>query len=186
MQMELEDLTKNTHLSPSLSYRLPDSFFKIVNFAPIIQSVHNQVITKTSEFDSELKRNNAQHKKYIFHYFIYYTCEILKKYNKKYKPVIFFDTTNELNLLYKSFLDVFSKKFPVIILQETYSFSNFKKKIKCDGYRDEVCVVLMQKLDKNQSKSFYFNKLQYFCKKYDLTFLDKTYFEDMRNKLSLL
>ena len=186
MQTEFENLTTHTHLSPGLSYRLPDSFFKIVNFTPILQFIHNQVVMKTSEFDSELKRNNAQHKKYIFHYFIYHTCEILKKYNKKYKPVIFFDTTNALNLSYKSFLDVFSNKFPVIILQEAYAFSNFKKKVKCEGYRDELCVVLMRKLKKNQSKSFYFNKLQYFCKKYDLTFLDKTYFEDIRNKLSLL
>ena len=122
----------------------------------------------------------------IFHYFIYYTCEILKKYNKKYKPVIFFDSTNELNLSYSPFLDVFVKKFPVIVLQEDCTFGNFKKKLKCDGYREELHVVLMRKLKKNQSKSFYFNKLQYFCKKYDLTFLDKTYFEDMRNKLSLL
>ena len=31
-----------------------------------------------------------------------------------------------------------------------------------------------------------FSKLQYFCKRYELTFLDKTYFNDIRNKLSLL
>ena len=186
MQMQLEDLTKNTHLGPNLSYRLPESFFKIVNLTPIIRSVHNQVIVKTSEFDSEIKYTNAQHKKYIFHYFIYYTCEILKKYNKKYKPVIFFDSTNKLNLSYSPFLDVFVKKFPVIVLQEDCTFGDFKKKLKCDGYREELHVVLMRKLKKNQSKSFYFNKLQYFCKKYNLTFLDKTYFEDIRNKLSLL
>jgi len=186
MQPQFEDLTKHTHLSLGLSYRLPDTFFKIVNFTPILRFVHNQAVAKTSEFDSELKHNNTQHKKYIFHYFIYYTCEILKKYNKKYKPVIFFDTTNELNLSYRSFLDVFSKKFPVIILQEACTFSSFKKRVKCDGYREEVCVVLTRKLKKNQSKSFYFNKLQYFCKKYELTFLDKTYFNDIRNKLSLL
>ena len=128
--MQLEDLTKNTHLGPNLSYRLPESFFKIVNLTPIIQSVHNQVVIKTSEFDSEIKYTNAQHKKYIFHYFIYYTCEILKKYNKKYKPVIFFDSTNELNLFYSPFLDVFVKKFPVIVLQEDCTFGNFKKKLK--------------------------------------------------------
>ena len=97
--MQFSDLTKHTHLS----YRIPDSFFKVVNFTPILQFTHNQVVAKTSEFDSELKHNNAQHKKYIFHYFIYNTCEILKKYNKKYKPVIFFNTTNELNVVYKSF-----------------------------------------------------------------------------------
>ena len=180
--MQFSNLTKHTHLS----YRIPDSFFRVVNFTPILQFIHNQVVVKTSEFDSELKYNNGQHKKYIFHYFIYHTCEILKKYNKKYKPVIFFDTTNELNVVYKSFLDVFSKKFPVIILQEEYNFSEFKKKVKCNGYCEELRVILMRKLKKNQSKSFYFNKLQYFCKRYDLTFLDKTYFEDIRNKLSLL
>ena len=184
--MQLEDLTKNTHLGPNLSYRLPESFFKIVNLTPIIQSVHNQVVIKTSEFDSEIKYTNAQHKKYIFHYFIYYTCEILKKYNKKYKPVIFFDSTNKLNLSYSPFLDVFVKKFPVTVLQEDFSFNKFKKNLKCNGRREETILILTRKLQKMQLKPFYFNKLQYFCKKYDLTFLDKTYFEDIRNKLSLL
>lgn len=180
--MELESLTKHKNLS----YRVPDSFFKAVNFTPVLQFVHNQSISKISEFDSEIKINNNQHKKYVFHYFIYYTCEVLKKYNRKYKPVIFFDTSNELNKLYVSFLDIFSKKFPVITLKEPYSFTDFKKRVKCDGFRDELCIVLNTKLRKNQARDFYFNKLQYFCKKYDLTFLDKTYFEDIRNKLSLL
>ena len=186
MQIELDNLTKNTHLSPSLSYRLPNSLFNIINFTPVIEHIHNLSIDKVSEFADELKFNNNQHKKYIFHYFIHYTCEVLKIYNNKKKPVIYFDTANTLNKEYIPFLDVFIKKFPVIVVHESLSFKDFKKKLKCEGIAAELVVSLMRKLTKIQTGKFYFSKLQYFCKRYELTFLDKTYFNDIRNKLSLL
>ena len=122
----------------------------------------------------------------IFHYFIHYTCEILKAYNKKTKPVIYFDSNVDLNQKYSPFLDTFQKKFPVLIIRETFSFKDLKKKCKCDGYKEELIVILLRKLKKIQNTNYYFNKLHYFCRKYKLTFLDKTYFEDIRNKLSLL
>ena len=180
--MQLEDLIR----TPQLSVKLHGSFFKIVNFTPVIEYVHNLSIDKISEFDDELKFNNKQHKKYIFHYFIYYTCEILKVHNKKNKPVIYFDIVNTLNKNYSSFLDLFIKKFPVIVLQEPMPFKDFKKKLKCNGIREELNISLMRKLNKIQTTRFYFSRLQYFCKHYELTFLDKTYFNDIRNKLSLL
>ena len=186
MQIELDNLTKNTHLSPSLSYRLPNSLFNIINFTLVIERIHNSSIDKVSEFDNELKFNNKQHKKYIFHYFIHYTCEVLKSYNNKKKPVIYFDNANKLNEKYIPFLDVFIKKFPVIVIREPLSLKDFKKKLKCDGFAAELVVVLMRRLSKIQTGKFYFSKLQYFCKHYELTFLDKTYFNDIRNKLSLL
>tara|TARA_R110000824_G_scaffold180125_3_gene360555 strand:- start:985 stop:1494 length:510 start_codon:yes stop_codon:yes gene_type:complete len=169
-----------------LSVKLNGSFFNIVNFTPVIEYIHNLSIDKISEFDDELKFNNRQHKKYIFHYFIYYTCEILKVHNKKNKPVIYFDIMNKLNKNYIPFLDVFIKKFPVIVLQESIPFKDFKKKLKCNGISEELNISLMRKLNKIQANRFYFSKLQYFCKHCELTFLDKTYFNDIRNKLSLL
>ena len=54
--------------------------------------------------------------KHVFHYFIYYTCEILKVHNKKFKPVIYFDFNVELNKVYSKFLHTFEQKFPVLIL----------------------------------------------------------------------
>jgi len=180
--MQLENLTKIHHQS----YKLPNSFFNIVNFTPVIEYIHNSSIDKISEFDSELKLNNKQHKKYIFHYFIHYTCEVLKICNNKKKPVIYFDVTNTLNKEYIPFLNVFAKKFPVIIIREPLSFKEFKKTLKCDGVSTELIILLMRKLKKIQIGKFYFSKLQYFCKRYELTFLDKTYFNDIRNKLSLL
>ena len=105
MQAQFENLIQ----SQTLNYKLPNSFFNVVNFSPVIECIHNLSITKVSEFDSEIKLNNTQHKKYIFHYFIYYTCEILKNYNKKYKPVIFFDVSNDLNKKYILFLIKYTK-----------------------------------------------------------------------------
>ena len=180
--MQLEDLTK----IPQLSYKLPGTFFNLVNFTPVIQYIHNNSVKSISEFDDEVKLNSSQHKKYIFHYFIYYTCEILKVHNKKYKPVIYFDINIELNTQYAKFLHTFEQKFPVIIVREDYSFKQLKKKCKCEGYKEELQVILLRKLKKVQNTNYYFNKLHYFCKMYNLTFLDKTYFEDIRNKLSLL
>ena len=180
--MHLEELTK----IPGLSYRIPGSYFNLVNFTPVINYIHNISIDKISEFSPELKFNNSLHKKYIFHYFIHYTCEVLKAHNKKNKPVIYFDVDVDLNTKYSSFLQTFEKKFPVLIIREMYSLKELKKKCKCDGYKEELSIILLRKLKKIQNTDYYFNKLHYFCKKYELTFLDKTYFEDIRNKLSLL
>jgi hypothetical protein len=186
MQIELDNLTKNTHLSPSLSYRLPDSFFNIINFTPVINHIYNLCVEKVSELNSDLDFKKSLHKKYIYHYFILYSCEYLKLCNKKYKPVVYFDVSNELNLKFTPILTIFSKNFPILIIQSSSSFNNYKKTLKCDGTREELVICLMRKLFKLQLKRFYFSKLHYFCSKYDLTFLDKTYFNDMRNKLSLL
>ena len=180
--MQLEDLTK----IPQLSYKLPGTYFNIVNFTPVIRYIHNNSVKSISEFDNEVKLNSSQHKKYVFHYFIYYTCEILKVHNKKFKPVIYFDIDIELNRLYSKFLKTFEQKFPVLILRENFSLKELKKRCKCDGTKDELAIILSRKLKKVQNSNFHFSKLHYFCKKYDLTFLDKTYFEDIRNKLSLL
>jgi len=180
--MHLEELTK----IPQLSYKLPGTYFNLVNFTPVIKYIHNTCIDKISEFDKEIKFKNTQHKKYILHYFIFYTCEILKIHNKKFKPVIFFDVNEELNTNYCPFLYTFQNKFPALVLRENYSFKDLKKKCKCEGYREELQIVLQHKLTRIQKSNFYFNKLHYFCKKYELTFLNKTYFEDIRNKLSLL
>ena len=180
--MHLEELTK----IPGLSYRIPGTYFNLVNFTPVIKYIHNISMDKISEFDSALKLNTSLHKKYVFHYFIHYTCEVLKAHNKKNKPVIYFDIDDDLNIQYSQFLCTFEKKFPVIILRENYSLKDLRKKCKCDGYKEELHVILRRKLKKIQNSNYYFNKLHYFCKKYELTFLDKTYFEDIRNKLSLL
>ena len=93
---------------------------------------------------------------------------------------------NKQHKKYISFLDLFIKKFPVIVLQEPIPFNDFKKKLKCNGISEELNILLMRRLNKIQANRFYFSKLQYFCKYYELTFLDKTYFNDIRNKLSLL
>ena len=186
MQMELEHLTKNTHLRPSLSYRLPDSFFNIINLTPVIRLIHDLCVEKASDLKCDLNFKDSTHKKYIYHYFILNVCEILKLNNKKYRPVIYFDTSNELNDKFLPVLLVFLKNFPVLVIHDSITFNSFKNSLRCSGEREELTVHLTSELFKLQSKKFYFSKLQYLCKKYELTFLDKTYFNDIRNKLSLL
>tara|TARA_Y100000310_G_scaffold321878_1_gene380135 strand:- start:652 stop:1059 length:408 start_codon:yes stop_codon:yes gene_type:complete len=134
----------------------------------------------------DLNFKSSIHKKYIYHYLILYSCEFLKLNNKKYKPVIYFDISDNLTVKFILFFQVFLKNFPILSLQEETPFYIFKNSLRCPGQKEELAIYLMRKLFKLQSKRFYFSKVQYFCKKYELTFLDKTYFNDIRNKLSLL
>ena len=182
MQTQFEHLTKK----PAFSYKLPNSFFNIINFTPIVNFINKLCVEKASELNCDLDFKNSTHKKYIYHYFILHTCEIIKICNKKYKPVIYFDTSNTLNNTYLPIFRFFLKNFPVLTLQESETFNKFKKRLNCDRTKEELTIQLMHKLFKLQSKRFYFSKLQYYCNKYDLTFLDKTYFNDIRNKVSLL
>lgn len=181
MQTQLNNLIK----TPSLCYKLPNSFFNLIDFTPVVHLIHKESSLKIFEFDSEVKFTASQHKKFIFHYFIHYTCEVLKNFNNKNKPVIYFDQSPELNRNYYPFLLSFAKKFPVLTLYRDQSMSYFIENLS-DGLSEELNVFLYNRLKKNQLKPFYFNKLHYFCKKYELTFLDKTYFIDIKNKLSLL
>lgn len=181
--MELNYLTRIPQIQ---NYKLPNSYFKIINFTPVIQFIYNLCIEKSSQLNTDLNFKNSTHKKYIYHYFILYTCEILKLNNKKFKPVIYFDTSNELNKKFVSILAFFLKNFPVLCIEDDITFNNFKSNLRGSGEKEELAIYLTRKLFKIQLKRFYFSKLQYFCKKYDLTFLDKTYFNDIRNKVSLL
>jgi len=180
--MQLEDLTKIPHQS----YKLPNSFFNIVNFTPIISFINNSCVKKASSLNTDLNFKNSIHKKYIYHYLILYSCELLKLNNTKHKPVIYLDISDSLTDQFIPFFQVFLKRFPVLALQDKRPFYIFKNSLRGTGEREELAVYLMRELFKLQSRKFYFSKLQYFCKKYELTFLDKTYFNDIRNKLSLL
>jgi hypothetical protein len=179
--MELKDLTKHHQ-----NYKLPNSFFNIVNLTPVISFINDLCVKKASDLKCDLNFKNSTHKKYIYHYFILNVCEVLKLNNKKYRPVIYFDISNELNDKFLSVLLVFLKNFPVLVIRDNITFNSFKNSLRCQGEREELAVRLMNELFKLQSKRFYFSKLQYLCNKYKLTFLDKTYFNDVRNKLSLL
>lgn len=181
MQNELNNLIQTRNLN----YKIPGSIYNLIDFSSVILSAHNESVKKISEFDSDINLTNTQHKKFIFHYFIYYSCEVLKHHNKKYKPVIYFDVTNKLNMQYNKYLSTFIKKFPVLLIKGNKPMKEFVK-FSCEGKKDELTILLSCKLKKLQNSNFHFHKLIYFCKKYELTFLDKTYFEDIRNKLSLL
>ena len=50
--MHLEDLTK----IPQLSYKLPGTYFNLINFTPVVNYIHNTCIDKISEFDNELRK----------------------------------------------------------------------------------------------------------------------------------
>ena len=182
MQIQFEHLTEK----PAFSYKLPNSFFNIINFTPIVNFINKLCVEKASELNCDLNFKNSTHKKYIYHYFILHTCEVLKTCNKKYKPVIYFDTDNILNDKYLFVFKFFLKNFPVLTLQGDETFNKFKNNLSCDGSKEELSIRLMQDLIRLQSKKFYFSKLHYYCTKYELTFLDKTYFNDVRNKVSLL
>ena len=60
--MQLEDLTKLTQLS----YKVPGTYFNLVNFTPVIEYIHNNSVQKISEFDSEVKINNKQQRSTFF------------------------------------------------------------------------------------------------------------------------
>ena len=101
--MQLEDLTK----IPQLSYKLPGSYFNLVNFTPVIEYIHNNSVKSISEFDSDVKLNNTQHKKYEYHYFIYYKFDIIKENKNKIKKVNYFDVDVKINKEYSTILQTF-------------------------------------------------------------------------------
>ena len=76
--------------------------------------------------------------------------------------------------------------FPVqnIVINTTFDF--FVKSLKDPGVREEISNVIFSNESKISRRKFYFSHIEKFCKRYELTFLDKKFFGDIKNKMLML
>lgn len=166
------------------TYVLPKSQYKLVDLNSIF--INCNIEHTKSVFENQFT-NKSVIKKYFYHTYIFNICRSVIDNNKKYIPVLIFNTKDEsLSPDEIKIFDKFLRMFPVLNIKTESSFDNFIKNLSDSGIREEVSNVIYSTRDKISRKRFYFSKIQTFCKRYELTFLDKKFFGDIKNKMLMI
>ena len=166
-----------THVIPSTKYKLVDlnQVFADSNIEHVKNIFENQL------------SNKSVIKKYFYHTYITNICKCIINNNKKYIPVLVFASTDEdISTEEQKMFNRFIKMFPVQNIFITVSFDYFIKSLDDSGMREEISNIIFCNQDKISRKKFYFSKIEKFCQKYELTFLDKKFFGDIKNKMLMI
>lgn len=166
------------------TYVLPKTKYKFVDLNQVFTHSH---IEHVKEIFKNCITNKSITKKYFYHIYIKNICNSIIDNNKKYIPVLIYqpdndDITVEEDKLFTKFL----KMFPVqnIVINTTFDF--FVKSLEDPGVREEISNVVFNNESKISRRKFYFSHIEKFCKRYELTFLDKKFFGDIKNKMLML
>lgn len=170
-------LQYSTHLIPGTKY-------KLVDLNKVFTNCHVEHIKNV--FENGLTNKSAI-KKYFYHTYIHKICKCIVDNNKRYVPVlVLFSTDENINTDELKIFDKFIKMFPVQNIVTSVNFRYFVRSLDDPGMREEITNVILCNQDKLSRKKFYFSKIEKFCRKYELTFLDKKFFGDIKNKMLLI
>jgi len=100
--------------------------------------------------------------------------------------LVFTPTHEDISTEEQKMFDKFNKMFPVQNIVITVNFDYFIKSLDDSGMREEISNIIFSNQDKISRKKFYFSKIEKFCQKYELTFLDKKFFGDIKNKMLMI
>ncbi len=166
------------------TFVLPKSRYKLVDLNDIF--VNSNIEHVKNIFENQLT-NKSIIRKYFYHTYIFNICKSVIDNNKKHVPVLIFNTEDEsLSNDESKIFDKFLRMFPVINIKTKISFNYFIKSLSDAGMREEISNVIYCSQDKISRKRFYFSKIENFCKRYELTFLDKKFFGDIKNKMLMI
>ena len=174
--------------------------FTIIDFNELlINDIQPQIINSLHEFNLlEKSINNLQVKKFIFHYTIYNICQ--KLLDSKSKSIIYFNNTqlddceltkyykeNEILTFFTNFLRKIDKILPIKIFISKYSIIYLNHLIDInDGKAQTTINSMILKINNMDIGKYTFSQVKRFTKRYELTFLNKDYFNRLSTKLLLI
>lgn len=167
-----------------ITHVIPNTKYKLVNLNQVFADSHIELVKNI--FENQLS-NKSVIKKYFYHTYVSNICKCIIDNNKKYIPTLLFNSTDEdIDLEEQKIFNKFIKMFPVQNIVTTVSFEYFIKSLDDSGMREEITNIISSNQDKIARKKFYFSRIEKFCKKYELTFLDKKFFGDIKNKMLMI
>ena len=180
--------------------RIENYDLKIIDFNELfIDTIQYRIIDTLHEFGIlHNSLSNANVKKFFFHTIIFEICE--KVLEKKSKSIIYFNNTQlddcELMKYFKEYdilisltaiLRKIEKLLPIKFYISKYSIEYLNHLIeKNDGKAQTTINSMISKVNSLDISKFTFNNIKKFTKKYDLTFLNKDYFNRLSTKLLLI
>ena len=166
------------------TYLIPGTKYKLVDLNKVFAECHVEHVKNV--FTNALTNKSAI-KRYFYHSYIHNICKCIADNNKKYIPVlILFPTDEDISTDEQKIFDKFIKMFPVQHIITAVNFRYFVRSLDDIGMREEITNVIHCNKDKISRKKFYFSKIEKFCQKYELTFLDKKFFGDIKNKMLMI
>ena len=167
-----------------ITHVIPSTKYKLVNLNQVFADSHIEHVKNI--FENQLS-NKSIIKKYFYHTYITNICKCIIDNNKKYIPTLLFNSSDEdIDIEELKIFDRFIKMFPVQNIVTTVNFNYFVGSLDDIGMREEITNILCCNQDKILRKNFYFSKIEKFCRKYELTFLDKKFFGDIKNKMRMI
>lgn len=147
----------------------------------------------------EKSLNNTLCKRIFYHYTIYNFCEAILKNRSKNKSILFFNNT-QLNdsSLAKYFseediiknieyvLNKMKKILPVKVYVSRYSLPYFDHLLSSRQGRGQMLLNDIQKNTDKEYARFTFSKAKQFTKRYELTWLNQEYFNQLSTKFLLI
>lgn len=164
--------------------RIPKTNYKLVNIDQLFKKSHKKYNTYIHE--NNVTNKSAQ-KKLFYHTYILDICESIIKNNNTFSPVLLLSNSSKaLDKEERKLYDKFLKILPVLNYSTDTPYEEFEKDLQDIGMIEEVLSAISLSHQKNSKKTFYFSKIQKFCERYELTFLDKKFFSNIKNKMSLI
>ena len=182
-------------------YKFTEKDVVLINFDVLFNNIEFEVLNELNNFslikDYKINLSNKDTKKIFYHYLIYNLCEEICNNKHKQKKVIvippnireFHEMTNfcdnkELQLFINTLINHIKGKLPIIFYNSTnYIFES--DNIHNSGEFEDIINVLSEKCNNISNKSFTFEKIKKFIKRFELTFLSEEYFNSIKTKLLL-
>lgn len=174
--------------------------FTIINFNDLlVNNIQILIIDDLYKFNLLKKSiNNLSVKKFIYHHTIYSLCEELLKC--KTNALILFNNTQleecelmnifsekDILLFFTKFLKKVNKILPIKIYISNYSIEYLDYLInQNDGKAQTVLNSMISRITNVDLSKYTFSDIKKFTKRYELTFLNRNYFNRLSTKLLLI
>lgn len=174
-----------------------ESNLVLINFNYIfLNLVEKGLLNDLHQYDLLSRPKNPTVRKLFYHHIVFNICNYLLELKHKEKAVIFFEDNNIYSyeicqyigedVVHKLMLQVFKKidkLLPIRIIHNTFTFEYFLHKLsQKSGVAKEVLMKSRNIVDRKDFTKFTYEKCKKFTEKEGLTFLSKSFFNNLKSK----
>lgn len=178
-------------------FEIPNLSFCLIDFRRVLIDCEHAIIEDLHKYDllEKLNMRNADTKKVLYHHVIYNLCETVMMTRSASKIVVYYNMDNISLQLFKystrtqvvNFINTLIKRvsgmLPIKIYSNSEDYDVFVDRCCQDAAeRKSRASLVDQHLNDLRDKSFDFEKVKKFADKYQLHYLSRQYFTDMKVK----
>ena len=178
---------------------IPASRFKILSIPHLYKSIEHHILNDLHQFDllEDISFKKHDVKKIFYHHIVKSIInsilqssdlsKIICTYSSddmKTSKVIKYSSAFQFTAFIDTIVRKISNLLPVTIYKDTYD--SIVRSLSSTGMRREILNTLSELYNKINKQSFIFNKVKNFVKNYELTYLDRSLFGELKSKNLLI